>query len=297
MPTGTVIRPIALDHSALSTLEFSAFIPNIFDIFERALPASTQDIVHALEFEFSDKALNLLEVRGWLKGRHGHALRVTDLEAIMDIIENFVFPVQGLKPNHIFAVFRLVAHCLDPTPNHITKDHVWMPSNPNSSFWRSHTRVANTPPAECVGPMESTVLPPSNIHIPTHPETPVDPSRDSRPLPTDFIAENRWLFRNDPYSDSWAAEGSGHRSLEPSSPNPDPYGLNDLAAQLFGEDLTYVVVGMPDIKILRCLVFRRPLSKTGPSATTLALNFLQGQMDIKDPIAARDLQNVRIDVS
>ncbi|KZS90561.1 hypothetical protein SISNIDRAFT_488139 [Sistotremastrum niveocremeum HHB9708] len=182
MSTQQLNRPVALHHSALSAQEFSAFIPDIFDVFDCELP-STQHYLCVLEVDLIHKSLNTLEMRGWLKGRHRGALRITDLDMILEMVENLVHPGDGLRVNHIFAVFRLIAHCLDPMPKLMDKEFVWIPSHPTPSLWPPHIVASGFP------------LDDPAAHIPCAIETPRAPP----PKAEQQIQVIRRLTRGNPY--------------------------------------------------------------------------------------------------
>ncbi|KZT33805.1 hypothetical protein SISSUDRAFT_1065836 [Sistotremastrum suecicum HHB10207 ss-3] len=184
MSNRTVNRPIALHHSALSALEFCAFIPDLFDIFEVDTPAPG-DAVNAMEANLVNNALEPRELRGWLKGRHRKALRFADLNTVMEIVVGSLQLAEGLKAKNVLAAFRLVAHCLHPGPKIIVRDLVWIPSKPSLSLWRPRTQVhvhIPTPTFRGPSPIPASWTPPP-FH--DHLHRPAEPIRSSAP-PAEF---------------------------------------------------------------------------------------------------------------
>ncbi|KZT33054.1 hypothetical protein SISSUDRAFT_1037320 [Sistotremastrum suecicum HHB10207 ss-3] len=125
----TANRPIVLHHSALSTVEFSTFMPELYDIYGLALPEPHR-IFGSIDTDFihKNKILNHNELRGWLKGRLRQELRSSDLQTVFDIVEASAELEDGIVSGQVLAIFRLISHCLSPNTTMIEKNLVWVPS-------------------------------------------------------------------------------------------------------------------------------------------------------------------------
>ncbi|KZT33565.1 hypothetical protein SISSUDRAFT_1036966 [Sistotremastrum suecicum HHB10207 ss-3] len=157
----TTNRPVVLHHSALSELEFTTFIPEVYDIFEMGLPDPAR-LFDYVDNDFDDTLLDTNELRGWLKGRLRQSLCLPDIETILRILGVSAEAHEGLVAGQILAAFRLFSHCLDPKPKLLAKSLVWVPSQPNPTLWaaRSPLQIPRTP----VPTQEEVHLAASHVH-------------------------------------------------------------------------------------------------------------------------------------